>query len=188
MELIQQPFHLWESVLFDILRTLPHMILVLYAFRDHWRYNKSATFLLTSTLWVIEMLLSEIGTFVQGGNGLFISILEIIIYIVFIFLVLKEHIGKLVFTVLSLRNMGNIMLFGGKCLEGLFFPELALLRYHFTYALFSLPVLALELLCAYHLIFKDICTHNASLGSSEETEKSAGTSGGISGLFQRCFL
>ena len=28
------PFHMWESMLYDVLRTLPHMILVLYSWMN----------------------------------------------------------------------------------------------------------------------------------------------------------
>ena len=152
------PFHLWESVLYDVLRTLPHMILVLYAFRGHWRFGKKATISIAFLVWVIEMTLPQIYTFVLRASSPFYNILEVIIYIVFIFVILKEHIGKLMFTVLSLSNLGNIMIVGGKCLESLFFPELALMRCHYTYTLFSLPVLAIELALAYYLIFRNICT------------------------------
>lgn len=90
------------------------------------------------------------------------NIIEITIYIVFIFAALKEHIGKLLFTVLSLSNLGNIMVIGGKCLEGILFPEYAPMQHHFTYALCSLPFLAVELTLAYLLVFRDICTHGDS--------------------------
>ena len=168
------PYHLWEAMLYDILRTLPHIVLVLYAFRGHWRFGKKTALLLAFLVWVIEMLLSEIDIFVPNVNIMLLNILEVIVYIVFIFVELKEHIGKLVFTVLALSNLGNIMVVGGKCLEGLLFPKQALLRYHFTYALCCLPVLAAELTLAYLLIFRDICNHNGFNDAPEEQEKISG--------------
>lgn len=168
------PYHLWEAMLYDILRTLPHIVLVLYAFRGHWRFGKKTALLLAFLVWVIEMLLSEIDIFVPNVNIMLLNILEIIVYIVFIFVELKEHIGKLVFTVLALSNLGNIMVVGGKCLEGLLFPKQALLCYHFTYALCCLPVLAAELTLAYLLIFRDICNHNGFNDAPEEQEKISG--------------
>ena len=156
------PYHLWESMLYDVLRTLPHMLLVLYAFRGHWRFGKTFTIVMTALLWVIEMILPQISDLVSGANSTVIDISEIVIYLVFIFVMLKEHVGKLVFTVLALSNMGNIMLYGGKCIEGLLFPEQAQLRVHYTYALCSLPVLILELTFAYFLIFRNICSHDDS--------------------------
>ena len=153
------PFHLWESLLFDVLRTLPHMVLALYSFRDHWRFSKRTTILMTSVVWIIEMTIPQIYRFVINTYTPLFNIIEVTIYIVFIFVELKEHTGKLVFTVLSLSNLGNIMTVGGKCLEGLFFPEFARLRYHYTYSLFCMPVVAAELFIAYRVIFRDICTH-----------------------------
>lgn len=80
-----------EAVLYDVLRTLPHMILVLYAFRGHWRFGRKTTYLLTFIVRVIEMILPQIDKYEVIANVALIDILEIIIYIVFIFLVLKEH-------------------------------------------------------------------------------------------------
>lgn len=164
------PFHLWESLLYDVLRTLPHMILVLYAFRGHWRFSKRTTFLMTAAVWAIEMTIPQIYRFVLKTYTPFFNMLEVAIYIVFIFAELKEHTGKLVFTVLSLSNLGNIMTVGGKCLEGLFFRDFALLGYHWTYALFCMPVVAAELIIAYRVIFRDICSHN----ESDDKEKIGG--------------
>ncbi|MCR4646752.1 MAG: ATP-binding protein [Oscillospiraceae bacterium] len=154
------PYHLWESMLYDVLRTLPHMLLVLYAYRGHWRFGKTFTIVMTALLWIVQMILPQVGDYMPGANMTAIDIIEIVIYLVFIFVMLKEHVGKLVFTVLALSNMGNIMLYGGKCIEGLLFPELAQLRLHYTYALCSLPVLFLELTFAYFLIFQNICSHD----------------------------
>ena len=171
----QYSFQLWEKLSYDVLRTLPHMVLVLYAFRGHWRFNKKIMFTITFFAWVIEMTLTQFDFYIiPGSNKPAKNIMEIIVYIVFIFVALKEHIGKLVFTVLALSNLGNIMVIGGKCLEGLIFPEFALRRYHFTYTLCSLPVLAVELTFAYLLVFRDICTHN----DPEDQSTDQGTIGG----------
>lgn len=125
---------------------------------------------MTSVVWVIEMTIPQIYRFVLKTYTPFFNILEVTIYIVFIFAELKEHTGKLVFTVLSLSNLGNIMTVGGKCLEGIFFPELALLRYHYTYSLFCMPVVTAELIIAYRVIFRDICSHD----DSDDKEKIGG--------------
>lgn len=157
------PFQLWEKLSYDVLRTLPHMILVLYAFRGHWRFGKKVMYPMTFLVWAIEMALDQLDYYIfPRANMPAKNIIEITIYIVFIFVALKEHIGKLIFTVLSLSNLGNIMVIGGKCLEGLLFPDYAPMRHHFTYTLCSLPFLAAELSLAYLLVFRDICTHDDS--------------------------
>ncbi|MBP0972458.1 MAG: hypothetical protein J5851_00970, partial [Oscillospiraceae bacterium] len=74
------PYHLWESMLYDVLRTLPHMLLVLYAFRGHWRFGKTFTIVMTALLWVIEMILPQISDLVSGANSTVIDISEIVIY------------------------------------------------------------------------------------------------------------
>ena len=168
------PYHLWETLLYDLLRTLPHMILVLYAFRGHWRFSKKVTIPLTAVVWLIEMTIPQIYRFLLRQSSPFFNILEVSIYIIFIFAEIKEHIGKLVFTVLALSNLGNIMSVGGKCLEGIFFPEEALLEYHFTRFFFSLPLLAAELTLAYLLVFRDICDHGDPSDEPADTKKIGG--------------
>ena len=77
----QYPFHLWETALYDVLRTLPHMVLVLYAFRGHWRFSRKTTCLLALFVWVVEMILPQIGMYVPNVNEDLVDIIEILIYI-----------------------------------------------------------------------------------------------------------
>lgn len=78
------------------------------------------------------------------------------IYVGFIFLAIKDRFGKLVFTVLVLMDLGNLVIVTSKCIEGMFFPDAAFLRYHFTYSLVMLPILAVMLPAVYFLIFRCI--------------------------------
>ena len=69
---------------------------------------------------------------------------------------IKQHIGKLAFTVLALSSLGDLVVVTAKFLEGLFFRERAEEGYFFTYHLFILIVLAVVLPLIYLLVFKDI--------------------------------
>lgn len=152
-------FHMWETLLFAFLCTVPFMVLVLYSYRGHWRFGKKCTFLLVSVVFVLQMVFYQVRIYSDFLPGQIADIAKSIIYVMFIFIVLKEHVGKLTFTVLVLSNLGDFMVIAGKCLEGLFFPRQALIVYHFTYPLFMALVLAVELSVAYLLIFRNICTH-----------------------------
>ena len=88
-----------------------------------------------------------------SANHLFTNITRSGCYVIFIFTVLKEHIGKLVFTVLALSNLSDFAVFGGRCLEESFFPDYPQLENHFTFSLFMLLVLAAELPLIYLLVF-----------------------------------
>ena len=72
------------------------------------------------------------------------------------FVAIKEHIGKLIFTVLVLTNLGDFNITCAKCIEGIFFREQALEGYNYTYLLMILLVMTIFLPVIYMLIFKGI--------------------------------
>ncbi|MGN0692527.1 MAG: hypothetical protein ACI4K7_09295 [Oscillospiraceae bacterium] len=53
-------------------------------------------------------------------------------------------------------DLGNLVIVTSKCIEGMFFLDAAFLRYHFTYSLVMLPILAVMLPAVYFLIFRCI--------------------------------
>ena len=152
------PFYVWETLLYAFLNSFPYMMLVLFSFRKRWRFGKPATFSLLALVTVLITLGTAWRLFLQTpGNPLF-DVVFSLLYIVFIFLAIREPVGKLVFTVLVLMNLGNLVIMVAKCLEGLLFGELAQLRYHWTYAMMMFAVLCVLLPVFYLLIFKDIAS------------------------------
>ena len=147
------------------------MLLVLYSFRGHWRFGKKVTYILVGAILVFQVTFTQLELYIPFFNHSLSNIVRSVSYIVFIFLVLKEHPGKLTFTVLVVSNLGAFSVFCGKFLEGLFFPEYAPLIYHFTYPLFRLLVLAVELPFIYLLVFRNICTHDDTSDDTAGLEK-----------------
>ncbi len=147
------------------------MLLALYAFRGHWRFGKKATCVLVSIVLIFQMTLTQFDLFLPFADHELFNIARSVCYVVFIFAVLKAHLGKLIFTVLVLSNLGDFAVFGGRCLERFFFPEYTSLGYHFTFSLFMLLVLAAELPVVYLLVFKNICTHSETPDVSSDHEK-----------------
>lgn len=149
-------FAVWEAVLFTFLNSFPYMILVLISFRKRFRFSKRITMLLLAAASVSQVTLNTYRLFSpQVQNPVFDLIISSI-YVGFIFLAIKDRFGKLVFTVLVLMDLGNLVIVTSKCIEGMIFHDLALLRYHFTYSLVMLPVLAVMLPAVYFLIFRRI--------------------------------
>lgn len=149
-------FAVWEAVLFTFLNSFPYMILVLISFRKRFRFSKKITMLLLAAASVSQVTLNTYRLFSpQVQNPVFDLIISSI-YVGFIFLAIKDRFGKLVFTVLVLMDLGNLVIVTSKCIEGLFFPDAAFLRYHFTYSLIMLPILAVMLPAVYFLIFRCI--------------------------------
>ena len=163
-----QPYQLWETILYGLISSVPFVLLVLYSFRGHWRFGKKNTFLLVSGILAFQMLLNEFEMYWPSVHHMVTNIIRSVCYIIFIFTVVKEHIGKLVFTVLVLSNLSDFAVFGGRCLEGIFCHENVVLKYHFTFSLFMLLVLALELPLVYLLVFRHICTHDEPTGYADQ--------------------
>ena len=156
VQLMIPEFSVWEAVLYTFLNSFPYMLLVLFSFRGRWRFGTRVTVLLLAAATVTQVSLNTYRFFSpQVQNPLYDAVISVI-YIGFIFLAIKERFGKLVFTVLVLMDLGNLVVVLSKFTEGLFFPQEALLRYHFTYSLFMLPVEALLITAVYLLIFKGI--------------------------------
>ncbi len=149
-------FSVWEALLYTFLNSFPYMVLVLSSFRGRWRFGTRITVLLLTIATVSQVSLNTFRFYSpQVQNPLYDAGISLL-YIGFIFLAIKERFGKLVFTVLVLMDLGNLVVVTSKCIEGAFFPEEALLRYHFTYSLFMMPVEMLLIIVAYLLIFKGI--------------------------------
>ncbi|MBR5427535.1 MAG: sensor histidine kinase [Clostridia bacterium] len=149
-----KPYSLWETLLYAFLNSFPYMVLVLYSFRGKWRGSRRATYFLLALTTVVMTAGNALRMFLPNPGNPLIDVAISLIYIVFIFLAVKAPVGMLVFTVLVLMNLGNLTVVASKCFEGVFFPEEALLRYHWTYPLMMLPVLCILLPITYWLFFR----------------------------------
>ena len=160
-------FTVWEAMLYAFLNSFPYMLLVLFSFRKRFRFSTRITVLLLAAATVSQVTLNTFRFFSPQVQNPVFDIIIAAMYVGFIFLAIKERFGKLVFTVLVLMNLGNLVVVTSKCVEGFFFPQEALLRYHFTYSLIMIPVLAVMLPAVYFLLFRGITN------DSREPERNA---------------
>lgn len=160
-------FTVWEAMLYAFLNSFPYMLLVLFSFRKRFRFSVRVTVLLLAAATVSQVTLNTFRFFSPQVQNPVFDIIIAAMYVGFIFLAIKERFGKLVFTVLVLMNLGNLVVVTSKCVEGFFFPQEALLRYHFTYSLIMIPVLAVMLPAVYFLLFRGITN------DSREPERNA---------------
>lgn len=156
-------FSVWEGMLYAFLNSFPYMILVLFSFRKRFRFSVGVTMLLLAAATVSQVTLNSFRFFSPQVQNPIFDVIIAAIYVGFIFLAIKERFGKLVFTVLVLMDLGNLVVVTSKCVEGFFFPQEALLRYHFTYSLIMIPVLAVMLPAVYFLIFRGITNDSREL-------------------------
>ena len=156
------PFEVWETAIYAFLNAFPYMALVLFSFRKNWRRSKPVTFLLLAAATVLIVSGTVYRLFSDITENPLFDVAFLLIYTVFIFLAIRQPVGKLVFTVLVLMNLGNLVIMTAKCLEGLIFGATALLRYHWTYSLMMFAVLCVMLPAIYLLIFKDVSPQAAN--------------------------
>ncbi len=145
-----------QKLIYTFLCCFPYMVLILYSFRGHWRFNKKVTFLIVFLCITVDITLIAIKLITRNGNEVIWNISTSVIYIGFIFVAIKEHIGKLIFTVLVLTNLGDFNITCAKCIEGIFFRDQALEGYNYTYLLMIALVMTVVLPVIYLLIFKGI--------------------------------
>lgn len=156
MFFVEMPYAFWETLLYAFLNSFPYMVLVLFAFRQRWRCSKRITYFLLAAVTIIMTAGNALRMFLDTPGNPLIDVTFSILYIGFIFLAVRAPVGELAFTVLVLMNLGNLAVVASKCLEGLFFPEEAMIGYHWTYPLMMLPVLCILLPLTYWLIFRII--------------------------------
>ena len=116
------------------------------------------TMLLLTLATITQVSLNTYRLFSSQVQNPLYDVVVSVVYIGFIFLAIKERLGKLVFTVLVLMNLGNLVVVMSKCIEGVFFYEKALMRYQYTYSLLMLPVEVILIVAVYLLIFRGITT------------------------------
>ena len=151
-----QNFTIWEVLLHAFLNSFPYFVLAIYAFRGHWRFSKKITILLLFVAEIAQLIILPLNVILFGSTSPVLDILLAVIHVAFFFAVVKDHLGKLIFAVLVITNLGTTVLICSKCLEGLIFPELALLKYHYTYLIITLILIIIFTPIIYLLIFKDM--------------------------------
>ena len=153
---MNQPFTIWETVFYAFLNTFPYMLLVLLSFQGRWRFGTAGTVALTAFVTVFQVAATVLRLFSASVQNPLFDVAFSLLYVAFIFVAIRDHIGKLIFTVLMLMDLGNLVNVLSKCIEGQLFPAFAPLRYHFTYPLMMIPVQLVLLPVIYLLIFRGL--------------------------------
>ena len=135
-------FRIIEVIVYSLLNFFPFLVLALYPFRHSLRFSRGVTGLLIGLLTIIQVLIGICVAFVSGNYAAVASVVSIILYISFYFLAVKMHFGKTLFTLLMLSNLASLTVISAKCLEGFFFPTLAMQDYRWS---FSLMLFAVEI-------------------------------------------
>lgn len=143
-------FRFFEIVLYSLLNFLPYIILALYPFRNKFRFPTPVTAALVCGVTIVQILLGIWAALFANGNSGILSAVSTVVYFVFYFTTVKSHFGKTLFTLLMLSNIANFVVISSKCLEGLFFPDMAMQPYRWT---FSVMMICVEIVSLIPLFF-----------------------------------
>lgn len=143
-------YRLAEVAIYSLLNFLPFLALALYPFRHSLRFSIKTTFFLIILVTILQLFLGAWAAFAPGNNAGTISAVSTILYAAFYFLAVKKHFGKTFFTLLMISNLASLAVISSKTIENLFFPDLAVQSYRWS---FSLMLAVVEIILAIPLFF-----------------------------------
>ncbi len=149
-------FKLWEVVAHAFINSFPYFALAIYSFRGHWRFSKKVTLTVFTIAMIVQLILVPINLYSKLADNPLFDIFIAVVHVAFFFIVIKDHIGKIIFACLVITNLGTLVLICSKCLEGIFFPELAMLKYHYSYLLLTALMVIIMVPIMYFFILKDM--------------------------------
>ena len=132
-------YRVLEVVLYSVLSFLPFLFLAMYPFRRQLRFSAPVTNGLVVLIILLQIGIRLTIAFSSADAGL-LQLLTTGIYTVFYFTAVRDHWGKLLFTLLALSNIGNLVTVSAMCMEGLLFGPIALETYRWSLCLCTLVV------------------------------------------------
>lgn len=120
-----------EVALFSVLNLLPLLIVAVYSFRRHLRFSYATTNILVVVMCLLQIGIGFVAAFTGVGSNI-MSLVSTVIYAGLLFLVIKDSAGRIIFVLLALYNVGNLVVVLSKCLESIFFGEMALETYRWS--------------------------------------------------------
>lgn len=129
----------FESCLYSLINFLPYFFLALYPFSDKFRFSRKTNIILFISLLIFEIIICIWATLFSTNNAP-VSFFNTIIFALFFFIAIKDHVGKLLFVLIVISNLANQVVFSAKCLEGYFFPALALQYNRWSFSLTTVIV------------------------------------------------
>ena len=126
------PFYRFlEVAAYSMLNLMPFLLLAMYLFRRNLRFPRTTTAILVLIMAVVQIHMGFLTAFFYVSSEV-MSLLSTFIYAGFLFLVVKDNVGRLSFVLLVLANLGNLVSICAKCMEGMLFGELALQNYRWS--------------------------------------------------------
>ena len=148
------PFTLIEAIAYNLIRSIPIIMLAFYPFRGKRRFSPEITAFLFEAILLLWMSLSLLNAY-YSETPMVMAVVEVIGFVLIAVLYVASitgHPGKMLFFCFMLINVGYMETVTAKCLEGYLFPELVMDRYRWSASLCLLIVSPLILVPVYYFI------------------------------------
>lgn len=144
-----------EGLFYAVSITLPSVLLGLWAFRGQLRRSLKTTLLFTALLEAAQALLILSLALLEARVFFLNDIFRALIYGIFMVLLVRAPLGKLLFLLLALSGFSNFHVVLGKHIENRLFGETASLeRFHLTFTVCVIFVQAICLPVIYKVMLK----------------------------------
>ncbi len=127
-----------EIVLYALLRIAPFLFLMVYTFRDKFRFSDRVTWILLGVI-VLARIACALFAYLDESR-INDSNPGFLVYVALTILLVKDNFGKSLFTMLMLINVSTFTVMASKSFENLFFPELAVELHRYTNSITLLVV------------------------------------------------
>mgnify|MGYP003308134697 CR=1 FL=1 len=113
-------YRLLEITVYTFLLFVPPIFIALWPFRRHLRFSPTISNVLIILLCILQVWISMLTVLSHTSTGA-LYLIRSCVYALFYFAIIKTESGKLIFTLLSLSNIGNLVSVCAKCLERVLF-------------------------------------------------------------------
>jgi len=128
------PFTLLEAIAYNLVRSVPLIMLAFYPFKGRRRFSPELTALIYEGILLTWMFISLFNIYFSP-SALVMVVVEMTGFIVIAALFVAAnngHPGRMLFFCFMLINVGYMTTVSSKCLENFLFPDLALQRYRWS--------------------------------------------------------
>ncbi len=146
-------FRMIEIALYALVSYLPLVLLAIFPFKNRLRFSKTVTIAGMVLLYIIRIGFTYY-TSIAERRGVLV-LLGTTVYALFLFLFIKEEVGKCLFPLLMLSNVSNLILTAAKVTEHYLFPSLYLTPYRWSSSLTFL-LMEVVILIPLYIYFKKI--------------------------------
>lgn len=121
-----------EILLYGFMNFFPYLIMVLWPFEDQFRFSKKTTSLYIIVLTIIEIWTEYLSIVHLKSYSSLITLVNVIIFVISLFIFLKVHLGKLLFTLFMISNYANFIVVVSTFLSNVLFHSNTDCVGHFT--------------------------------------------------------